>query len=376
VAAVMSIIVGVLLPAATTWLLGMQSIGLVAIGTLMLGVLLLGNAYQRPKGAWFGAGLLTGLLVGCTPQGRHYVAQLANGQHELQAMGWFLAGMVMEILAAVRLVQLNEDMPEYHILNALAIRGLTGGRLTRANVPTIGLRAWFADCRTASTISHARRSATSPWSRARRWQLGLPAGPSVWVVTLAVSAWGIMVLRMAGQNLHNADAVLFPMVLFLSFPLVLIWSAFWHGRRRTMGYESLLPVDRREYIRQLGLTLAIGQAHAWIAASVLMLAWLLLLAGQAFPLANAARFLAVFAMIQPCLFGLGAWFTRYRSLLALLLGLYVALCVGLMAVALSVTPTPLSEWTWVSLPVAGAIGMAGLFLTWRAYRRWLVTDFD
>ncbi len=102
--------------------------------------------------------------------------------------------------------------------------------------------------------------------------------------------------------------------------------------------------------------------------------WWLVSAGPRPEFVDLARMLTVSGLVQVWLFGLCAWFSRYRSLTA-------AIAVG--AIGLGITqglfagmfmgPAPFRSF---ELPTAGLFAIFGAMLTYDAYRRWLVTDFD
>jgi hypothetical protein len=204
----------------------------------------------------------------------------------------------------------------------------------------------------------------------------MATGWSGCLLVIVLCLLGFVLIGIMGQDLRSAG-VMFPLIIFSSFlPQGIVWGAFWRRRARMVAYELLLPVDRRGYVRQLGLAVAIGQLQLWSVFSIAIALWSLTTAQQLLPLANVARLLVVLALLQPWFFGFGTWFTRYRSFAMLLAADLVAFYVALIPLLLSAAPPPLRQWSGLSVPLAGMIAMLGLLMTSGAYRRWLVTDFD
>ena len=90
---------------------------------------------------------------------------------------------------------------------------------------------------------------------------------------------------------------------------------------------------------------------------------------------TVAYVLAFSALSQPAFFGLNVWLLRFRSPIPVFLGWMVFFPVFAFAtVGIELGPAS-SEWPIVLL-VAAIFAVLGLILTWHAYRRWLVADFD
>jgi hypothetical protein len=141
-----------------------------------------------------------------------------------------------------------------------------------------------------------------------------------------------------------------------------------------LGRELSLPVDRRSYFRQLGMAAAISQFELWGGIGMTLIAWVLLVTPEPIPPAMIVGVLAVSGAIQIGAFGMTVWLSRGRWMrwlggpaLAILFVLGLTLQVRLRTV-----PDALNVVLWI----AGGIAVAGLLITFDAYRRWLVTDLD
>jgi hypothetical protein len=148
-----------------------------------------------------------------------------------------------------------------------------------------------------------------------------------------------------------------------------------HWRIFRQGQELLLPVQRKSYIRQLGMAAALGHLQLWAGQCVLLVLWWLLAGPRPFPLALLAGVLAFSAAFLLGAFGSVAWVARYRS----------GILAGSAATVLVMAAAPLTIWWSLSPPgqlryevlwIAGILAVLGLLITYDAYRRWLAADFD
>ena len=249
---------------------------------------------------------------------------------------------------------------------------MSGQRQAGAGILPRALRAVHGEQRGPMDESRPRASA-SPWSRVCRWQVGMLAGWSA--LLLGIGAFFLFDYGLddwpgpaKGRCGFSVDDVFRYAARYV---LGLIW---W--RIPMLGRELLLPVDRPSYVRQLGMAVAVGQLQLSAGMSVGITLWLFLTARQSFSFTNLAFVLGIFTLLQPWFFGVGVWFLRYRNLGMQIGGFIGALYVSMIPVALYAAPGPLDPWRYSALPVAGIIAVFGLLLTWDAYRRWLVADFD
>ena len=88
---------------------------------------------------------------------------------------------------------------------------------------------------------------------------------------------------------------------------VLQWRTF------KLRHESLLPVERKSYIRQLGTAAALSHFQLWAGMSVALVIWWLLIGPRPLQLALFGGVLAFSAAFQVAVFGVAVWMARYRS---------------------------------------------------------------
>jgi hypothetical protein len=131
-------------------------------------------------------------------------------------------------------------------------------------------------------------------------------------------------------------------------------------------------VEQKSYLRQLGTAAALSHLQVWAGVTVAVLLWWLLTSPNTFQPAAVAGMLGFSAAFQLMVFGVAAWTARYRS--RALGGLALAV---LFPAALAVqTLSPPGHVSHAVLWMAGITAVLGLLITWNAYRRWLVADFD
>ena len=240
--------------------MGIHSVGTVAIvvvlsGTMFWSVLLLSS--------WIIWPCIVVMLINWS-EGWRPLALIASGQFEAQAVGLLAIGIAIILLAGVRLCRLNEDMPEYH--RRMPTGWAAKGRMTGQNLNYDGplprrLMDWFREQALADVTRHVQCAARSPWSRICRWQVGMPTGWRVWL-------WGlfpiVLQLFLTWRLPHRTPtAASFMMVAnsLTMLPTILAASqsvGWLMWRTRMSGYELMLPMDRRAYVRQAGAAMALG----------------------------------------------------------------------------------------------------------------------
>jgi hypothetical protein len=371
VAAIATSLVVVLLPAALTWAAGLRSVGLVAVAVLMIGAFLFTAALPagRPRlllGLALGAGWL-GLLAGG-------LRGLASGQYEFLAFALLFIGAAMTLVGGIRLIRLTEDMPEYNP----TIRGdrtaeaqMIGQCEGREGTAWKWLFVHTLDRRIERRIKHARRAATSRWSEIARWGVGTIADWYFWLFVAGVllcfqiTCW--MITPRNGLPLPIPTFVIFLPCLIMPALLSMVARVWWVG---ILPCELMLPVQRSACLRQVGSATALNLFQWWFGMAVATISWLVVAAPMPVPFSEIAGCIAVSATCQVWVFGVTACFARIREAPAGLMGapMIVFGALGLTA--------QLVSWPWTPWVIAGTFTLLGFLLTYAAYRRWLVADFD
>ncbi len=376
VAAVATLIAAVVLPAGLSWFMGWHSIGFVALVLLLFGTILWVIVNDA---TWTVFAMLAGWSAFCSTQaGPAWFRELLAGQIEPQALALLVLGMLITLLAGIRLVRLNEEKLTYYSTlrwnwdwSQKTRQGWGGeGRI----LP--GLRDWIREREMTRLARLARRASQSWWSRICRWQMGMVAGWSLafWIFGTLIYVQALT-WWLATISPKPAAAMLAMTSLALAFiPAIIAAMGMLQWRPFKLTHELLLPVERKSYIRQLGTAAALSHFHLWAGMSMALALWWLLVGPRPLQLALLGGVLAFSAAIQVAAFGVLVWVARYRSaarrfflVMTFFFGAFTAF-IGQHVQTRGTLPSKL----WIT----GVLFVLGLLITFDAYRRWLVADFD
>jgi hypothetical protein len=403
VAAVAAFILAVVLPAALAWFMGWNGLGFVAVVVLLFGTAL----WVVVKDAtWTPIALMLGWVAVCsTKAGPTWLRELLAGQLESQAVVILVLGIVVTLLAGIRLVRLREEMLTYESTlrwdwgwSEKTRQGWSGDDRV---LP--GLRDWIREREMARATRLARRASESWWSRICRWQVGMAAGWSLgfWILGALIYVQGISsylqtraqiaaaaksqmaaaaTTGMTKSQIAAAATMGITSLVLTCVPAMIAAIGVLQWRTFKVGRESLLPVERKSYIRQLVAAAALSHFQLWAAISVALVIWWLLIGPRPVQLAVLGGVLAFSAAFQVVVFGVAIWWARYRSngrgavvLCSLIFGSQVPLqfawvghwCDGATG-----------QVAYEAMCIAGVFVVIGLAITCDAYRRWLVTELD
>jgi hypothetical protein len=372
VAAGMAIFLAVLLPGAMASLMGWNAFGFVAFTTLLFGAIFWYFLLMRGLICWL---ILAGFISIFTEPIRRPLDEMVRGNLMDQAFLVLAVGAAISVLGGIRLFLLNEDMPDYHF------RFLTGrAAMMQMSEPqrrsfesslSRGLRGRMLEKHMESMIYHARRASGSWQSRVCRWQVRFSFLSALFfVMILYLFFWAPTWIT------GKAPPINMMMAMTTFAPAFFTFATLWDFRRR-LSHEFMMPVSRNDHLTERGMAAAIGQLQVWacvVAATILLMATTT--AARAPSPSLLADVIGFSALSQLWMFGIVVWFLQYRSIGLSLLGLQIAIFSLVIPMLLLESPLPLYEWQSF-LPAIGAVFAAlGLLLTWRAYRRWLVTDLD
>ena len=357
---------------------GTSGISLVGFSAIAIHVAVLGlwlGCSPHPAGI---AALLLTIGLPVTAVGRALVAEIAMGAEPILALSLISAHVASLVLLLNHLVGMNEDDPDYskvQSLNAFDMRTSTQRNFQR-NVSLSG--NWMLAALAASATGRLERATSVPatTSRQRAALFGLGDNwPSPFLMNLVVIVLMEVVLLLMGarDSIQTSQrfrtALLMPMVI--SFALV--WGQWmpWMQRWPRLGYESLRPVSRREWVWENGV--AIAKIIARNSAVVTLLQVLIV----AFLLPNFLTEPSLWEALiwllgcQVLLFGVCAWVTSFGSLL--LASLLISPCFAVL-----IAPFPLSQLSEWGIPLTAvlSLGMSLLgFVSCRfAFKRWCQMD--
>ena len=147
----------------------------------------------------------------------------------------------------------------------------------------------------------------------------------------------------------------------------------WYQQHPVWGLELLRPVDRKRYLQESGMTLAIWTAMAWAMQTVgWILVALIIAVGVNWPKLWMSVLLT--AATAFFLFAVGVWIMRYRSVALWMLTLILTMLVLPVFAARSeffngsfTNPAPAAIFL-------GVVVLIGIVICYDAYRRWLNTE--
>jgi hypothetical protein len=369
VASLMAIVFGIVLPATIAPMIGWQSLAFVSITVLLFGatlwcILLRNNVLGWP--------ILLGFASAFTKPIRGGLEQIVLGHNPVLAFALFGIGAVLSIAGIVRLFRIKEEMPEYHLKTEFHGEGQLqmSDRQWQTFLKSYfqGVRGRLFDKFMARLIYHARHASDSNWSGVHRWVVSYS---NVWSTCSHFIGFYFVLLLMSWFPGEGKNMIYLWPVLFSSF------VSFERLRRKKpfLSRDLLMPVKRDAYLRQLGM----ATVESYLVDRGACMAVLILLTfttAVKLPPELLAYIIAFYALSQIWFFGLEVWLLSFRStgLAYVILSFAVFPTIAPLVVLLApFTPT---KWRLLALLMGGLLACFGMLLTWRAYRRWLVTDFD
>lgn len=229
---------------------------------------------------------------------------------------------------------------------------------------------WLTNLRQVEELSGYRERGL--WQRLKLWRLGTaPTRTFVAVAQLVLLSF-ICIPPFVWLGLSARDVVVIFAVQVMTNPFNL-WL-YWITRRHRLGYESLRPRTRSEFVRELGLALAWDIIQCWISGNLFMAIaaaiWVpeLLQASNLllFVFCTGAGQLCGYAMMSICLLRRGmapSFLCAFCSFMAMMFWMNFIVMNGSLGLEVNLT-------TACILAAASAATVA------LAYRRWCQADLE
>jgi hypothetical protein len=350
-------------------------IGLVAIAIFLFGLAMWATLIDA---MWiFPASAVAFAAIVGVDSGTACFRQLMFGQYEPAAI--FGLGALMTVLAGIRLLRLNEETLGYHATLSVQERTRMTGQSSgqqRRFLP--GLSDWIREREVTRIVRHAGRASRSWWSRTCRWQAGMVVGWPLWFWVLGTLVFlHILTQWVLIKPTDPMAVMMYTSVLLTLLPAVIAAAYVFQWGPLKLGSDFLLPVDRRSYIKQVGMAAALGHLQLWGGLSAALAIWWLLVSPLPIPPSMLAGVLAISAAYQLGVFGAVAWTARYRSWQLVGFVITVLFLPAQCSQAFWMThwlDSPPAGLSYESLEIAGIMAAFGLVATFDAYRRWLATD--
>jgi hypothetical protein len=329
-----------------------------------------------------------------------FAMALSSSSPELAA---FLAGtnpatsvalVIISLLAlwalAWRLLALNEEMFDYTIARVWGdlLRG-RGQAKTMADY----LAALPADKRAALQNCDPKRPFTnlkqvdnlsgyserSLWQRLQLWRLGTaPTRNSVSVVMqicilLIIIPPMVFIPPLVGVESPARNAVVSFSVMVMTNPFN-IWL-FWIIRLNRLGYESLRPRTRQEFVRELGLALLWDIIQCWLGGVLFMGIAAAIWAPELLQVKNILLFILVTGVGQLCAYAMYAMM-GIRLLKRGILASVSCAFFPFLAMASWMLFIVQSIGVELNIAIASVLAAASVATIALAYRRWCRADLD
>ena len=296
---------------------------------------------------------------------------------------------------AWRLLALNEDRVEYAVARVWGdfLRGR--GQILRGQATTIdvSLAALPADERAAlqnfgplkNPFTNLKQidnlsgySERSLWQRLQLWRLGT-APTRAWASVGGLMLFTLvfippMVLIPPWAELPARNAVVIFSVQVMTNPFN-IWL-WWFKRRQRLGYESLRPRTRKEFVRELGLALLWDVTLCWLGGVLFMGIATAIWAPELLQFKNMILFVFCTGWGQLCVYAMMGISLLKRGM-GMVASVSYAFCPFLaMATWINFIAMNGSIGVEVNIAIASVLAAAGLATIPLAYRRWCRADLD
>jgi len=359
----------VLLPAVLSWLAGLRSFGLAACFSIIFAASFLAILGRKQSFQAVFMLLILGTLMWAfvLETGRGFGEEFISGKREPEAYVLTAFALGIILLCLWRLIHITEDDAEYPQLQRIAFNESWAAVRAGAYGP-VSTHKWavrLSDLHIARISRHAQRTVISGWSRICRWQVGINISLFLGVCSAGVAS-SLVYFLLSGNN------IVMPAIFSSILPLFIVGRTYFSHR---LSFEMMLPVDRRSYIRQMGLSMAIGLMCAW-AVSWSSMVFVMTQIMQV-PIGGKAlvNITCISALFQVLYYGVAVWIGPRQSkyLLGSAIVVPYILHVVFTAITLDIKEGALGS---MMVPMSGIAAVIGLLFTFHAYRRWLKADID
>jgi hypothetical protein len=213
-------------------------------------------------------------------------------------------------------------------------------------------------------------SERSLWQRLRLWRLGTaPTRASVSVGGLMLIT-PIFILPFLWTESPARNTVVIFSVQVMTNPFNIL--PFWFKRRQRVGYESLRPRTRQEFVRELGLALLWDITLCWLGGVLFMGLAAAIRAPELLQVKNMILFIFCTGVGQLCAYAMGIWPLKQGMVASVscALGAFMAIAQWMMWTMDGVISVE------VNIAIASVLAAASVAAIGLAYRRWCRADLD
>jgi hypothetical protein len=180
----------------------------------------------------------------------------------------------------------------------------------------------------------------------------------------------IFILPFVWAGIPARDAVVIFSVQVMMNPFN-IWPS-WFNRRHRLGYESLRPRTRQEFVRELGLALLWDIIQCWLGGVLFMGIAAAIWAPELLQVKNILLFTFCTGAGQLCAYAMGIWPLKRGMVASVSCAFGAFMAIGLWMI-----------WTMdggigaeANVAIASVLAAASVATVPLAYRRWCRADLD
>ncbi len=332
---------------------------------------------------WAGLCVAAIYLPAIIPQMRTAIEQVLAGELPGLASCLLSAEAAVAVLLFHRLANLTEDDPSYGNVMPMNVWDMRASEVRRRNRAQLQKsRKVMLSLIEAESRRLDRLTAEPARTRSQRVALLQMAGDwpinlmSVFVMILLMESLPLLAPRL-GYRTHLitssenfAVALAWPMMLSLGTAWIL-WLPQ-SQRWSRLGYESLRPSTRKEWILENGVAMirkTLAMQVVWLPVQVVLLFAFLPTFATSPAIANGLIYLTG---VHVAIFGAGAWISSFGSMFWKVVGFFI-FCGALQPSWLAISSWSLT-YSWQIPLFAAIIAGVGVGLTFIGYRRWCRID--
>jgi len=288
---------------------------------------------------------------------------------------------------AWRLLVLNEEMLEYQVARVWGDLFRGRGQTLQGQAKAIDdyRAALPADKRTSlqnfgplkNPFTNLKQidklsgySQRSLWQRLQLWRLGTAPTRAFASVGFLMVITPLCIVPFLWTDIPVRNTVVNFSVQVMTNPFN-IWL-YWFMRRHRLGYESLRPRTRQEFVRELGLALLWDVTLCWIGGVLFMGIAAAIWAPELLQVTNMILFVLCTGVGQLCAYAVGIWPLKQGMVasIACALGAFMAITMWMISTMDG------SIGIVVNIAIASVLAAASVATIPLAYRRWCLADLD
>ena len=327
--------------------------------------------------AWVFAASVIGMT---TPVGRGFVVEIGMGHEPTLAIAILVSHVCGLLLLMDDMMKLDEDSPSYQIVvnfNAWDMRAPAQRNLIRnmsqRDSGYLRLISWASHRRLDRATSCP---ATTSAQRVALFDLGDNWPSSIIVNQVAVAGIAILFLVLIGgrSSIRTAHELSLLMRIFLVAIMAFVWGFWfmWVQRWSRLGYESLRPVSRREWVWENGVAIFKNIALNHSIAAVLQLVIVGIVLPEFLHERSVWLVLLWSTGLQVLAFGIFALVSSYGSVI--LMGMVMGTLSTCLMIPGAFMPGENGLDVGLILGITALGAAVGVVITCIAFRRWCRVD--